>query len=57
MELLTFDVEHEESRTGVKDLSDPAYPVLARSLRERRDNIRATIAALEARAGRTPNAA
>jgi hypothetical protein len=45
--LLTADIEHEETRVGVRDLSDPAYPVLARSLRARRDNIRATIAMLE----------
>jgi hypothetical protein len=47
LELLTVDVEHEEERAGVRDLSDPAYPVLARSLRVRRDNIGATIAMLE----------
>ena len=46
-ELLTVDIEHEEARAGVRDLADPAYPVLARSLRVRRDNIRATIAMLE----------
>jgi hypothetical protein len=45
--LLTVDIEHEETRAGVRDLSDPAYPVLARSLRVRRENIRATIAMLE----------
>jgi hypothetical protein len=48
LELLTVDVEHEEERAGVRDLSDPAYPVLARSLRARRENIRVTIASLEA---------
>jgi len=56
-ELLTIDIEHEETRAGVNDLSDPAYPVLARSLRMRRDNIRATIASLEASAGRITDAA
>ena len=45
--LLTVDIEHEEARAGVRDLSDPTYSVLARSLRTRRDNIRATIASLE----------
>jgi hypothetical protein len=48
VELLTVDIEHEEARAGVRDLSDPAYPVLARSLRVRRDNICATIGSLEA---------
>jgi hypothetical protein len=47
VELLTVDIEHEEARVGVRDLSDPAYPVLAWSLRTRRDNICATIASLE----------
>jgi hypothetical protein len=48
VELLTVDIEHEEARTGVRDLSDSMYPVLARSLRSRRDNIRATLASLRA---------
>jgi hypothetical protein len=47
VDLLTVDIEHEETRPGVSDLSDPAYPVLARSLRVRRDNIKTTIASLE----------
>jgi hypothetical protein len=45
--LLTVDIEHEEARAGVRDLSDPTYPVLARSLRTRRENLGATIAILE----------
>ena len=48
VELLTVDIEHEETRAGVRDLSDPTYPVLARSLNSRRDNIRATLASLGA---------
>ena len=47
VKLLTVDIEHEEVRVGVRDFSDPAYPVLARSLRARQDNIRATIVSLE----------
>ena len=46
--VLTADVEHEETRAGVRNPTDPAYPVLARTLCTRRENIRATIAALEA---------
>ena len=46
VELLTVDIEHEEARAGVRGLSD--RPMLARSLRTRRDNIGATIASLEA---------
>lgn len=48
VDILTADIEHEEARIGVRDVSDPAYPVLARSLRVRRENIRVTIASLEA---------
>ena len=55
--LLTVDIEHEETRVGVRDLSDPAYPVLARSLRTRRENIRVTIASLEALVQGVPKAA
>jgi hypothetical protein len=47
VEMLTADIEHEETQTGVRDLSDPTYPVLARSLRVRRDNIVATVATLQ----------
>ena len=54
MDILTVDIEHEETQAGVRDLSDPAYPVLARSLRVRRDNIGATIASLEALVHGTP---
>jgi hypothetical protein len=47
VEVLTADIEHEEMHSGVRNVEDPNYPVLARSLRARRDNIRATIATLE----------
>jgi hypothetical protein len=50
VELLTFDIDFEEQRARVRDLSDPAYPILARQLRVRRDNLNTTIAALRARA-------
>jgi hypothetical protein len=57
-DVLTADIEHEETRSGVRDLADPAaYPVLARSPRVRRENIGATIASLEAMIQRTPKAA
>jgi hypothetical protein len=55
--ILTAEFEHEEARAGVRDLSDPTYPVLARSLRTRMDNIRTTITALEALIQVTPKAA
>lgn len=55
--LLTVDIEREETRAGVRDVSDPAYSALARSLRKRRDNVAATIASLEALVHVTPRAA
>ena len=57
VELLTVDIEHEETQAGVRDLSDPAYPVLARSLRVRRDNLMETVSLLEALAQGTLKAA
>jgi hypothetical protein len=56
-DILTADIEHEETRSGVRDVADPAYSVLTRSLRERRENTGATIASLEALIHRTPKAA
>ena len=56
-DILTADIEHEEERAGVGDFADPAYPVLARTLRVRRQNLRATIASLEAVIQRKPEAA
>jgi hypothetical protein len=47
VEILAADIEHEEMRSGVRNVADPAYPMLARSLRARRENIGATIAILE----------
>jgi hypothetical protein len=47
VEILAADIEHEEMRSGVRNVADPAYPMLARSLRKRRENIGATIASLE----------
>jgi hypothetical protein len=57
VQILTADIEHEEVPAGVRDLLDPTYAVLARSLRVRRENIEATIAALEALVQGTSKAA
>ena len=46
---LNYDIETEEGRTRCWDCRDPAYSVLARSLTARRDNLAATIAALQRR--------
>ena len=49
VQLIEFDIVAEEERAKVSDRSDARYPTLARSLIERRDNIKMTIAALEER--------
>jgi hypothetical protein len=47
-ELLDEDIKGEEEGASVWDPRDPGYPMRARTLRTRRDNLRATIASLEA---------
>lgn len=48
IQTLGIDIEREEERTGARDIFDPAYSMLARALAARRDNLRATVAGLEA---------
>jgi hypothetical protein len=50
-QLLDEDIAAEEERDRVFDPLHPAYRILARALTARRDNLRATIAALEKRLG------
>jgi hypothetical protein len=47
--LLNCDISTEEERARIFDRSDAAYPMLARMLAARRDNLRDTITALEQR--------
>jgi BMFP domain-containing protein YqiC len=47
--VLDCDVRTEEERSRIFDRSDAHYPILARTLSARRDNLKTTIAALEAR--------
>jgi ribosomal protein L10 len=47
--ILNIDISAEVQRVGVLDTSDPAYPILARTLGARRDNLKLTVAALVAR--------
>ncbi len=47
--LLNTDILEEEARAGVFDAQQPNYPVLAATLRGRRDNLVATISVLEQR--------
>ena len=46
---LNKGIHDEEQRTGIFDVSNVAYPILARTLRARRDNLFATIRVLESR--------
>src|SRR5260370_15647570 len=47
--ILECDIATEEERVRVSNRSDAAYPILARMLAARRDNLKATLSALERR--------
>jgi 2C-methyl-D-erythritol 2,4-cyclodiphosphate synthase len=47
VQLLNCDITTEEERARISDRSHAAYPILARMLTARRDNLRETITALE----------
>ena len=47
VQLLESDIQDEQKRTGIFDVSSIAYPTLARNLRARRDNLLVTITLLE----------
>jgi hypothetical protein len=47
IEQLSRDIATEEERVRIFDASAPTYPILAKSLIARRDNLRLTIAAQE----------
>ena len=49
VQLIDFDIAAEEERARVSDRSAAKYPMLARTLIERRGNLKMTIAALERR--------
>jgi hypothetical protein len=51
--ILNRDIAAEEERARVYNQSDANYPILARTLTARRDNLRGTIAALEQRLATT----
>jgi hypothetical protein len=46
-QFIEYDIAAEEERARVFSLSDDAYPIAARILAVRRDNLKATIATLE----------
>lgn len=45
-QLLDADIGEEERKAGITDPANPTYPMLAITLRGRRDNLLATIAML-----------
>jgi hypothetical protein len=47
--ILNCDIATEEERARISDRSDVTYPLLARTLAARRDNLRDTIAVFEQR--------
>jgi len=49
IQFLDIDISTEEERGRIFDRSDPAYPILARTLTARRDNLIVTIADLAQR--------
>jgi hypothetical protein len=56
VQLLDADIAIEEERARIFDRSDAAYPILARSLAARRDNLMDTVAALKERLPRPDQA-
>jgi len=46
---LNCEIANEEDRARISDCSDAGYPVLARTLAARRDNLKITVAALARR--------
>ncbi|WP_092116812.1 hypothetical protein [Bradyrhizobium erythrophlei] len=49
MDLLSCDIAADEERLRVFDVNAPAYPILARALIARRDNLKSPVGALEKR--------
>jgi hypothetical protein len=47
--LLEADILDEEKKTGVSDPANLSYPILATTLKARRDNLLATVATLQSR--------
>lgn len=46
VDILNVDIASEEEATGATDHAQPEYPMIARALRARRENLLATISAL-----------
>jgi hypothetical protein len=46
-EIMDVEISYEEQLSSVRDPSDPAYPMIARTLTARRDNLRASVVSLQ----------
>jgi hypothetical protein len=57
VQFLDANIRDEEQRTGISDVANVAYPILAKNLRGRRDNLLATIRVLESHLAETAVAA
>jgi hypothetical protein len=57
IQVLGTDIHDEEQRANIFDVANVAYPILARNLRVRRDNLLATIKVLESHLAETELAA
>jgi hypothetical protein len=55
--ILDCDIATEEATGGTTNAADPRYPLLARTLSTRRDNLNSTIRALKERLGQLTSAA
>ncbi|QAU45838.1 hypothetical protein [Bradyrhizobium guangzhouense] len=53
IQMLDGDIAEEERNAGNADPRSPTYSMLAQALRARRDNLRTSVALLEARVERT----
>jgi len=51
VDILNVDIAQEESLIGVSDPTLPDYPMVARTLIARRENLESTLASLEDRLG------
>jgi hypothetical protein len=54
VQIIDSDIAAEEENAGLFDKSQAEYPMLARTLGARRDNLKGTIAALEKRLSDMP---
>jgi hypothetical protein len=49
VDILNSDIADEEGQAGIFDPARPEYPILARAMAARRDNLKSTMATLQRR--------